>query len=156
MRIPAACISLALFVQYALAVPSLRCGTVTDALDGGHAATMLNIAPGKTSSMGQTGYQVVWLNFSASSQPTDQEVKNFIEACDAIDKTIGEYDFVQYDQAVAASCPGGVRYRCSHPHCTTAFGNGEDICIGSYQGSNGATKHTFLCFNSGSHTCKRA
>ncbi|KAF9972338.1 hypothetical protein BGZ75_001525, partial [Mortierella antarctica] len=68
---------------------------------------MVNIAPGKTSTMGQLGHQVVWLNFSTTSQPTKQEVKNFIEACDGIDKPIGEYDFVQYNQAVETSCPGG-------------------------------------------------
>lgn len=152
------CIGLAFFLRHALADASLRCGTATDALDGGHAATMLNISPGKTSAWGQTGYQVVWLNFSPTNQPTHLEVKNFIEACDGINKPIGTYTFVQYSQAVSTTCPGGVRYRCNAAQCEGAFGKNEDICVTTYQGTTGSDpSKTVICYGTESdHKCENS
>ncbi|KAG0231530.1 hypothetical protein BGW42_000175 [Actinomortierella wolfii] len=148
-------IGLTFFVHQVFAVGSLRCGTLTDSLDGGQAATMANISQGKTQTWGETGHQVVWLMFSSGSQPTHLEIKNFLEACDGINKPIGEYEFVQYDQSVSTSCPGGVRYRCKASQCTAAFGNNEDICVTTYNGTTGSDpSKTVICYGTESnHRC---
>ncbi|KAG0241521.1 hypothetical protein BGW41_005830 [Actinomortierella wolfii] len=150
-----ALISLTFFVHHVFADASLRCGTATDSLDGGQVATMANISPGKTQIMGETGHQIVWLMFSSEKPPTHLEVKNFLTACDGINKPIGEYDFVQYDQSVSTSCPGGERYRCQASQCTAAFGNNEDICVTTYEGTMGSDpSKTVICYGTESnHRC---